>query len=133
MPLTADSTLSHGVISTPTDKVPEGMKSFSVVAYRPRTYAAKFRVTAGDKMHDDGWVEYGTMVYTYIHDATQKLTDYMDEVIGFPLENKRPDYDTLAPKFFEEFIRLADLEWDRIVAERGINPLKARHFGGMYR
>jgi hypothetical protein len=91
------------------------------------------RVTAGDKTHDDGWVEHGTMVYTYIHDATQKLTDYMDEVIGFPLEDKRPDYDTLAPKFFEEFIRLADLEWDKIVAERGITPLRERHYRGMYR
>jgi hypothetical protein len=91
------------------------------------------RVMAGAKTHDDGWVQHGDMVYTYIHDATQELTDYMDEVIGFPIEDTRPDYDTLAPKFFEEFIRLADLEWDKLVTERGIEPLPDRHRGGMYR
>jgi len=91
------------------------------------------RVMAGDKTHDNGWVEHGTMAYTYIHDATQELTGYMDEVIGFPLEDNRPDYDTLAPKFFEEFIRLADLEWNSIVDDRGIKPLRERHYTGMFR
>ena len=51
--------------------------------------------------------EYEEMLYTHIHDHTQELTGSMDEVIGFPIEG-RPDYDTLAPKFFKEFIRLAD-------------------------
>ena len=38
-----------------------------------------------------------------VHRATQdELTDYLDEVIGFPRDS-RPDYDTLAPKFFEVF------------------------------
>ena len=54
------------------------------------------------------------MVYTIIHDASQELTDYMDEVIGFPIDDPRPDYDTLAPKFFDEFIRLADAAWDEL-------------------
>lgn len=42
-----------------------------------------------------------------IHDKTQELTGYMDEVIGFPITG-RPDYDDLAPKFFKEFIKLCD-------------------------
>ena len=41
-----------------------------------------------------------------VHDHTQALTDNLDEVIGFPLETD-PDYDTLAPKFFERFHALA--------------------------
>ena len=41
-----------------------------------------------------------------VHNHTQALTSYMDEVIGFPLTG-RPDYDDLSPKFFKEFIRLA--------------------------
>lgn len=41
-----------------------------------------------------------------VHDETQKLTDSLDEVIGFPLAGV-PDYDALAPKFFEHFHRLA--------------------------
>ncbi|MDO9099682.1 MAG: hypothetical protein Q7V53_02910 [Caldisericota bacterium] len=41
-----------------------------------------------------------------VHEATQALTDNMDEVIGFPLES-RPDYDRLAPLFFEHFHALA--------------------------
>jgi len=42
-----------------------------------------------------------------IHEKTQELTSYMDEVIGFPIDS-RPDYDDLAPKFFRKFIELAD-------------------------
>lgn len=45
-------------------------------------------------------------LYMAVHDTTQELTDYLDEVIGFPLKG-RPDYDDLAPKFFEHFHRLA--------------------------
>ncbi|MGG2621628.1 hypothetical protein [Pseudomonas aeruginosa] len=41
-----------------------------------------------------------------VHDKTQELTDYLDEVIGFPLDS-RPDYETLAPLFFEKFHALA--------------------------
>lgn len=44
--------------------------------------------------------------YERVHDATQALTDYMDEAIGFPIEG-RPDYDKLAPAFFERFHALA--------------------------
>lgn len=44
--------------------------------------------------------------YQRVHRHTQKLTDYLDEVIGFPL-NARPDYDKLAPKFFDKFHTLA--------------------------
>lgn len=52
------------------------------------------------------------LLYSHIHDATRELTDYMDEVIGFPITG-RPDYDDLAPKFFKEFIRLADEAYDK--------------------
>ena len=45
--------------------------------------------------------------YTAVHDATAEgLTDRLDEVIGFPITG-RPDYDSLAPKFFEQFHALA--------------------------
>jgi len=44
--------------------------------------------------------------YETVHSATQALTDYLDERIGFPL-NSRPDYEQLAPLFFEEFHSLA--------------------------
>jgi hypothetical protein len=55
----------------------------------------------------------GKMLYSHIHDGTTPLTDYMDEVIGFPLEG-RPEYDELAPKFFKEFIRLADIAYAEV-------------------
>ena len=45
--------------------------------------------------------------YDAVHERTQELTGYMDEVIGFPLKG-RPDYDILQPKFFSSFVRLAD-------------------------
>ena len=41
-----------------------------------------------------------------VHDCTQELTSYLDEAIGFPLKG-RPDYDALAPLFFERFHSLA--------------------------
>lgn len=44
--------------------------------------------------------------YQAVHTGTQALTDYLDEVIGFPLEST-PDYDSLTPLFFEQFHRLA--------------------------
>lgn len=44
--------------------------------------------------------------YSALHDHTQALTDSLDEQIGFPLKG-RPDYDTLAPLFFERFHQLA--------------------------
>jgi hypothetical protein len=41
-----------------------------------------------------------------VHEGTQELTGYLDEVIGFPLTGK-PDYKYLAPKFFDVFYRMA--------------------------
>lgn len=46
------------------------------------------------------------LAWVVVHDGTQKLTDKLDEVIGFPLDS-RPDYDDLAPKFFMKFYELA--------------------------
>lgn len=48
----------------------------------------------------------GEADYQSVHQATQALTDHLDEVIGFPIKD-RPDYDALAPKFFEHFHELA--------------------------
>jgi len=44
--------------------------------------------------------------YQAVHTQTQELTDYLDERIGFPLKGL-PDYDKLAPLFFEQFHALA--------------------------
>lgn len=48
--------------------------------------------------HDDA--------YHALHEATQALTDNLDDEIGFPLEGL-PDYDALEPLFFERFHELA--------------------------
>lgn len=44
--------------------------------------------------------------YRAVHTATQRLTDYLDETIGFPLTGQ-PDYEVLGPLFFEQFHALA--------------------------
>ena len=41
-----------------------------------------------------------------VHTETQKLTDKLDETIGFPIDST-PDYETLEPLFFEHFHTLA--------------------------
>ena len=51
-----------------------------------------------DVLHDD--------LFEKVHDRTQKLTDHLDVQIGFPL-TARPDYEVLAPKFFEKWHDLA--------------------------
>ena len=47
-----------------------------------------------------------------VHDyLAEILTDRMDEVIGFPIYNKRPDYDNLVLKFFNIIIEhIAEIE-----------------------
>lgn len=42
-----------------------------------------------------------------VHTATQELTDYLDEVIGFPLDDEHPDYEVFIPLFFQRFHTLA--------------------------
>lgn len=49
-----------------------------------------------------------------VHTATQALIDYLDERIGFPL-GSMPDYDKLAPLFFEQFHSLAVQALQRFV------------------
>lgn len=44
--------------------------------------------------------------FDVVHRTTQELTDNLDEAIGFPL-NSTPDYEELAPLFFEKFHDLA--------------------------
>ena len=44
--------------------------------------------------------------YKAVHAKTQELTDYLDEIIRFPLQG-RPDYRALIPLFFEKFHELA--------------------------
>ena len=43
--------------------------------------------------------------YNEVHDHTQYLTDFMDEEIGF--DTNKPNYDKMAPLFFNRFIELA--------------------------
>jgi len=45
--------------------------------------------------------------YKAVHEHTQQLTAYLDEAIGFPLHDTRPDYEKLEPKFFNRFYDLA--------------------------
>jgi len=76
-----------------------------------------------------GGTVYNSMLYKHIHDSTQELTNYMDEVIGFPLEEGvRPDYNELSIKFFNEFIRIADKAFAEV--EDDIDPTKFRHVSG---
>ena len=46
-----------------------------------------------------------TELWDIVHTTSQVLTDNLDTEIGFPLES-RPDYNVLAPLFFERFIAL---------------------------
>lgn len=66
--------------------------------------------------------------YQAVHDATQALTDHLDEAIGFPLEG-RPDYGTLAPLFLERFHTLAMLALDTSAAL--IEPAIAKGLVGL--
>lgn len=52
-----------------------------------------------------------------IHDATNKLTSYMDKEIGFQIDSDDMNYDKMARKFFNRFIELADEEWEKIEKE----------------
>lgn len=54
-----------------------------------------------------GVAERDTEAFEKIHIKTQELTGYMDEVIGFQLKTKRPNYEELGPKFFKKFYGLA--------------------------
>ena len=53
-------------------------------------------------------------VWRIVHDATQELTDYLDEVIDFPIDDPNPDTFSFIRPFFDEFIRLADEAWDKL-------------------
>lgn len=64
-------------------------------------YVAVFRGVEVDRVRVDFEEDWAA-----VHDATQELTDHMDVVIGFPLKGV-PDYESLAPKFFDHFHRLA--------------------------
>lgn len=69
-------------------------------------HLCKFYVAAARGVElEDVRVDYGDD-YKAVHDNTQKLTDNLDEAIGFPLESD-PDYDVLERKFFERFHVLA--------------------------
>lgn len=64
-------------------------------------YVGVLRGVAPDDVRRDFEVEFQA-----IHSKTQELTDHLDECIGFPLIGS-PDYDVLAPLFFETFHELA--------------------------
>lgn len=42
-----------------------------------------------------------------IHGESQELTCNLDKEIGFPLKEKSPNYEKLAPLFFDKFIEIA--------------------------
>ena len=42
-----------------------------------------------------------------IHDPSQALTSHLDTAIGFPIDDRHPDYDRLAKRFSKRFIELA--------------------------
>jgi len=67
-----------------------------------RMYVASKKLCRTDEVDDVS--DY----FESIHSSTQRLTDNMDTLIEFPIDSK-PDYDELAPKFFEQFIILADM------------------------
>lgn len=50
--------------------------------------------------------------FATLRQATRALTDHLDTAIGFPAASLRPDYDALAPAFFDKFheIAIAHLE-----------------------
>jgi hypothetical protein len=50
-----------------------------------------------------------------IHDATQKLTSYLNVVIKFPLTEAPDSYDDYARKFFDKFIEYAEQAWSEKV------------------
>lgn len=52
------------------------------------------------------FIEDGLEIHEKVHMDTRELTNNLDTAIGFPLKG-RPDYDALAPLFFEKFIELA--------------------------
>lgn len=52
-----------------------------------------------------------------IHNATSKLTSYLDQEIGFPIFDSDIDYDEMSRKFFDRFIEIADAEWEAIEKE----------------
>jgi len=66
-------------------------------------FIASYKQCSIDKARtDEDWIK--------IHEATQKLTGYLDTEIGFPVneESCEIDYDKLAKKFFKRFIALAE-------------------------
>lgn len=52
------------------------------------------------------WVEYEGGDVDLVRSSTRKLTDMLDEEIGFPLD-RAPDYDTLWLLFYEKFTQYA--------------------------
>ncbi len=51
----------------------------------------------------------GEYLVSLVRKATLPLTDYLDEVIGFPLE-RAPNYKRLVPEFVGKFLQLAN-DW----------------------
>lgn len=66
----------------------------------------QFYVAAVRGFDDEQKVLLESSDFKAVHKETQKLTDHLDEVIGFPLDST-PDYEKLEPLFFERFHALA--------------------------
>lgn len=67
--------------------------------------ASKLLCSIEEAKHDDRWI--------LIHDATQELTDNLDREIGFPIHESPDNYDELARKFFDRFLKLAEKAWKK--------------------
>lgn len=66
----------------------------------------QFYVAAVRGLDDTDKVDISSNDFKAVHKETQKLTDHLDEVIGFPLDAP-PNYEVLEPLFFEHFHSLA--------------------------
>ena len=60
---------------------------------------------------DESFASHGEaniQVLRRIHDETRMVTSYLDTEIGFPIYDRNPDYDALAPLFFEKFLDVCE-------------------------
>ena len=65
-----------------------------------RFYVAAYTGVRPDEVY------FSSIAYKAVHELTQKLTDHLDETIGFPTE-EIPDFDKYGLLFFEKFHALA--------------------------
>jgi hypothetical protein len=97
----------------------EGREDGAEKALRHRELCAFYVAVVHGYADPDVACRERSAAYEAIHTATQQLTEYLDEVIGFPLRG-RPDYSTLAPAFFKKFHALA---MQALLGGDGVSPV----------